>query len=380
MDKAKNHNSNADGLRGIACLIVFFSHLAYTFYPYMHAAEKPAFRFESFIMNSPFTFFYSGSAGVYVFFVLSGFVLSASFSRKFNAVYFSTFLIKRYIRLMIPVFFSCIAGYLVFSNLHLNSEGISEWASQLGTFDYSLAGAVYSGLIGAFKGEGLIVYNWVLWTMKIEIVGSYVLALFFISPKSQSIMLLALASLVFFVCGFNNGGDSFFYGLSCFMAGAVIYKSNLRLSNLASFIALVIGLYFAGYKVQSSSYSIFFGDFNTYLTEYSLFLMSGILIVLSALKSSLLDKVLSSRLSTFLGKISFSLYLIQMLTIYIIAIPLYHVLSIKVDSLLSSLVASVICIVISMPLSWLYYVLFDKTAVKLSNKTTVLIMPRKAIQ
>lgn len=56
MSVAQEHNSNADGLRGIACLAVFFSHLAYTFYPYMHAAESMRYSFESYIMNSPFSF------------------------------------------------------------------------------------------------------------------------------------------------------------------------------------------------------------------------------------------------------------------------------------------------------------------------------------
>lgn len=368
MSLTQEHNSNADGLRGIACLFVFFSHLAYTFYPYMHAAEPVRYSFESYIMNSPFSFFYSGSAGVYVFFVLSGFVLSSSFEKNFNLPLFFVFLLKRYIRLMIPVFFSYLIGWAIYTSIEINREGISNWASNLGTFDYSLQGAIFTGLIGAFKGDGVQTYNWVLWTMKIELLGSYILSSFFISKRTNSAVFPAIAFVVFFVLGYYNGGDSLYYGLACFMSGSIIYKTNFKLSKTVSIAALLLGLYFAGYKVQPLSYSTVFSEYNSYLTEYTLFLISGNLIVLFALKGSVANSILSTKPLVFLGKISFSLYLLQMVLIYCIAIPFYDLLSTQVNDVLASGMAILFCVGISMPVSWVFYLLFDKPAMLLSKR------------
>lgn len=377
MSVAQEHNSNADGLRGIACLAVFFSHLAYTFYPYMHAAESMRYSFESYIMNSPFSFFYSGSAGVYVFFVLSGFVLSSSFSKRFDSILFFAFLLKRYIRLMVPVFFSCLIGWAVYSHIDINRTGISEWASNLGTFDYSLRGAIFTGLIGAFGGDGVKTYNWVLWTMKIELIGSYILALLFISKKTNSAFFPAVAFLIFLSLGYYNGGDALYYGLACFMSGSVIYKTNIKLSKKSSVAILILGLYFAGYKVQSYSYSSIFSDINNYLTEYTLFLFSGILIVLFALKSNGINNILSTKSAIFLGKISFSLYLLQMVLIYAVAIPSFNYLSLSIDELAASLISIIICVAISLPVSWGFYLLFDKPAVLLSGRISKVLLQFK---
>lgn len=377
MSVVQKHNSNADGLRGIACIAVLFSHLAYTFYPYMHAAESMTYSFESYIMNSPFSFFYSGSAGVYIFFVLSGFVLSSSFSKNFGASYFPVFLIKRYIRLMIPIFASCILGWYLFSTFTIDRTGISAWAAKLGTFDYSFQDAIYTGLVGAFQGKGIEAYNWVLWTMKIELIGSYALALLFISKKTNSVIYPLLAFILFFAIGYSNGGDSLYYGLACFMAGSVIFKSEFKLSKAGALLALIIGLYFAGYKVQSMSYSFIFRETNTYLMEYSLFLLSGILVVLCSLRSTLLDNILSAKITVLLGKISFSLYLIQMATIYTVAIPLYEMLSHKTTPLSASFIAIISCTVVSLPLSWVFYKLFDLPAMLLSNKISFMLLRLK---
>lgn len=380
MSAVQKHNSNADGLRGIACVAVLFSHLAYTFYPYMHAAESMKYSFESFIMNSPFSFFYSGSAGVYIFFVLSGFVLSSSFSKNFSATYFPVFLVKRYIRLMIPIFASCITGWYIFSTFTIDRTGISEWASKLGTFDYSFLGAIYSGLVGAFQGEGIEAYNWVLWTMKIELLGSYALALLFLSKKTNSVTYPILAFVFFFVLGYLNGGDSLYYGLACFMAGSIIFKSEFKLSTPVALLALTAGLYFAGYKVQSLSYSVIFRESNTYLTEYSLFVLSGILIVTCSLRSTLLDKILSAKITVLLGKVSFSLYLIQMATIYTIAIPSYELLSLQMNPILASFSAIILCTIISLPLSWVFYRSFDLPAVQLSNVISLMLVRLRTTQ
>lgn len=62
----------AEGIRGIACLMVVFSHLALSFFPYLHSFDQyrlSPYQLELAIHQSPFAFFYSGTAQPFIFFL-----------------------------------------------------------------------------------------------------------------------------------------------------------------------------------------------------------------------------------------------------------------------------------------------------------------------
>ncbi|MDR0805262.1 MAG: acyltransferase family protein [Enterobacteriaceae bacterium] len=106
-----------DSIRGIACLIVVFSHLSLVFFPQLHlfSVDKnvPKSNILQYIHELPFGFLYSGTAAVYCFFTLSGYVLARSFLRK--EIKWETLLlsiIKRYPRLAIPSTVSCLLACL----------------------------------------------------------------------------------------------------------------------------------------------------------------------------------------------------------------------------------------------------------------------------
>jgi peptidoglycan/LPS O-acetylase OafA/YrhL len=111
-----NKLHSAESLRGLACIAVVFSHLLGTFYPQLHSfyeSELPKFELAETIYNSPFTFLYSGTGAVFIFFVLSGYVLTLSSLKSTD--YFKRFkvsIVKRYPRLAIPALFSCLLMYL----------------------------------------------------------------------------------------------------------------------------------------------------------------------------------------------------------------------------------------------------------------------------
>ncbi len=363
----KNHIKNADGLRGLACMAVFFSHVVNTFFPYMHGFEDQKYNFESYFLNSPFDFFYSGAAGVYVFFVLSGVVLSASFSKGFGIKKFTLFFIKRYMRLMIPVLASCIIGYVVYTGFKVNMNGISQWASRLGNYDYTMQGAIYDGTIGAFKDQKFSIYNWVLWTMRIEIIGSYLLAAFFVLKFSQISLLSLFTGVMLYIYGLASSGDNTFYGLGCFFVGSFFFSSDFRIGRKTATALLISGLYLAGVHYNSSWYQFFFGHADVRIMNDSIEMMGAILIALAALKSNIIDFILSSKLAVFLGKISFSVYLTHLSFIYMIAIPTYQISSQLVNPAFAALTAIVVCLSFTVAVSYGFYFLVDKKAVELSN-------------
>lgn len=64
---SKNYYPELDGLRGLAALMVFFSHAMGLLYP------TPLI---TYLQSSPFRILWDGAAAVDFFFVLSGFVLT----------------------------------------------------------------------------------------------------------------------------------------------------------------------------------------------------------------------------------------------------------------------------------------------------------------
>jgi len=174
--------NSAESIRGLACLAVVFSHLAMSFFPYLHhfnVKDVTNLAWVHAIHHSPFAFFYSGDAAVFVFFVLSGFVLSYAILKSPEQFHtkIKSMMIKRYPRLMIPALTSCLIIWLVLKVIHIDSSHVGSWLQEFTIQDFSFFHMLYEGTIGAFLFSESDV-NWVLWTMTIELLGSF--ALFFL--------------------------------------------------------------------------------------------------------------------------------------------------------------------------------------------------------
>lgn len=109
-----------EGLRGIAAFIVVISHFIQVFYPAMLESNPTLVHnsFETWISDSPINFLYNGNFAVYIFFILSGYVLSIKYHQKKDLEIIFELGVKRYIRLAIPVaasvFFSIFAAKIQF--------------------------------------------------------------------------------------------------------------------------------------------------------------------------------------------------------------------------------------------------------------------------
>jgi len=318
--------NSAESIRGLACLAVVFSHLAMSFFPYLHhfdVNETTNLAWVYFVHHSPLGFLYSGDAAVFVFFVLSGFVLSFAILRRpeqFNQK-IKIMMIKRYPRLMIPALTSCLIIWIVFRFIHIDSSLVGAWLQAFATQKISLKEALYEGTIGAFLFSDSDI-NWVLWTMTIELMGSF--ALFFLLYLYQyKRSVFWLGSILISSLAYYWRGQGFCFGISSFIIGIYIYLYGQPLKNIPAIIIFTIGLYFAGAHNTSIAYTWLhhlLGE-NTY--NYCNFL-AGILIVYSVLMSPMLSKGLDHPLLIWLGKLSFSIYLLHLLMLYLICIPLFN--------------------------------------------------------
>ena len=362
--------NSAESIRGLACLAVVFSHLAMSFFPYLHhfdINETTDIKWVNAIHHSPFGFLYSGDAAVFVFFVLSGFVLSYAilkspdqFSYKIKSM-----MIKRYPRLMIPALTSCLIIWSVFQFIHIDSQHVGGWLQAFTAQNFSLKQAFYEGTIGAFLFSDSNI-NWVLWTMTIELMGSF--ALFFLlylyHNKKTAFF---IASLLIPCLAYYWRGQGFCFGISSFIFGMYIYLYAKPIKSMTAVMMLLLGLYFAGAHNTSSAYSWIHQILGEATYDYCNF-FAGVLIVYSILMNPVLSKALDHPILVWLGKLSFSIYLLHLLMLYLICIPLFNLfLSWQLNYSISVIISASGAILMTLLVANLYSRYVDQFAITASN-------------
>lgn len=337
----------AESIRGLACLAVVFSHLSLSFFPFLHhfnPIEESTSTWQSFIHHSPFAFWYSGTAAVFLFFVLSGYVLSYAILRKPEQAQhkIKSMLIKRYPRLAIPAIVSCLIIWAVFQSIHIETHQMNGWFQAYVNQDISLKLAIYEGAIGSFLFAESSV-NWVLWTMHIELFGSLVLFLlvylYLIKPYW-----FFVASVLIPVLALYLKGEGFFLGISSFVIGIYFYLYAKTLRFTTAWLLFVFGLYLAGAHNGSASYQWIYSVLGERTYEYCNF-FAGVCIVYSILMSPKLSAQFDHKFLVWLGKLSFSIYLLHLIVLYVIGVPTFnYLLSLGLDYSVSAIAASIVFI------------------------------------
>ena len=270
-----------DGIRGLAALMVLLEHVVKDFL----AAVTPE-KYDSILL----AFITDGHFAVAIFFVLSGYVLSLSqVASPKNLLYL---LISRYFRLAIPILVTCTITYI------LLMAGFIFIAGPLYQFDPTILGLLQFSLFDVFVHyDDLISYSPVLWTMSIELMGSYLLYLLIALFRRDAIYFLALPLVIACVLLI------FKPFIACFIFGYLIFELNLRYTKVSSALISRLGVFsFLSVVVVVS--------FSQDLDDWIKCLLASVLII-SVCHSSILKKVFTNPALLFLGKISFVLYLIQ---------------------------------------------------------------------
>ncbi|ENX60627.1 MULTISPECIES: acyltransferase family protein [Acinetobacter] len=364
-----NKINAAESLRGLACLAVVLSHLSLTFFPQLHnfyVSAVPQYDFFAQLHHSPLAFFYSGTGAVFVFFVLSGFVLTFSSFKKHNtATQLKNSLIKRYPRLAIPAFVSCIIAYLV-CFVPVDVSHVSEWGAALANPYPQLGTALYEGSIGAFL-FGDSSYNWVLWTMQIELFGSLVVYwacyLYGKHPILSGLFLIFCIAIAYMI------SPMMVLGILSFVLGMGLFLYATDLGTRISIFLFLLGLYFCGVHNNSASYQFVIQVLGKQSYDYLNFI-GGFCIVYAVLKGKWLAQFFDRSVLVFLGKISFSIYLIHLAVLYALGIPLFNLLHVQwgFSYLNAGLLASLLSVLLSIVLAHPYSHYVDDFSIKVSNK------------
>lgn len=358
--------NSAESLRGLACLAVVFSHFFGAFYPQLHnfyVSDLPKFKIAEFIYNSPFAFIYSGTGAVFIFFVLSGYVLTFSFMRsKDSKQKLKESLIKRYPRLAIPALFSCILMWLVFL-IPIDLMGFSEWFKSIYLEKPRLDDAIYSGLIGSFI-FGSKDYNPVLWTMQIELLGSIVIYFLCFLNNNKFYFYIFLLSSILLSFLISN---LVFLGVVSFIFGFYFYFVKHNLNKWPSMMIITLGLYLCGVHNNSYSYELFYKLLNN-RAYFILNFIGGTLIVYSVLKSKWVQDKLDNNFLIKLGELSFSIYLTHLFAMYIIGVKIFQLTFNFTDSfVISSFICIISSLIFTYVISLIYSKYVDKLSIRFSN-------------
>lgn len=313
-------DQSADGLRGVAAISVLISHAILAFFPaaltlYFPSVAEPSAisgRVEGVLSTPGWSVLWNGRFAVLVFFVLSGYVLTKSIVALQDASIARSLAVRRYLRLAGPVLASAlVACGLMRLGLYCSPEVAaitsSAWLKSMWLVTPDFFHAAKEGIYGAiFRGDGL--FNPVFWTMRVEFVGSLLILAYRCLTMTRRGLLVGLPVYVVLMVTVAPNDYIYYFAflLGTHLNDVPVVKGRIWLCMLAPF-----GIYLGGIHDAPSYAWLGFipGDVptrNGFLT------ILGAALLVYAVKGGAFSTFLTTSLVRFLGRISYSLYLVHM--------------------------------------------------------------------
>lgn len=320
----QRRDAGLDAVRGIAALVVVFYHCCLGFLPHRMVlpGATPAQIGSSFASH----FYYgllNGPAAVSLFFVLSGLVLTRSSFQKDSFRPLARTALKRYPRLAGPVLIACLLAWAIYG-LGLNHNGRaaaltgSVWLPAFANGpSFGIVAALRQGLWRTLL-HGDVSYNLSLWTMRFELVGSFV-------ALGAAALMLAVArwsrwwALAIGIAAYVALKPSPLY-LNCFLAGVTLglLLARFRLPRvplLAGLVLVAMGDYALGYLFPMGDYMWVRHLPHAVLSNVPAPILGSLLILFAVETCPPLRAALNHAAFRWLGRVSFPLYLVHHLVI-----------------------------------------------------------------
>lgn len=379
----KNSLRYLDGLRGICCFLVLIEHCINFYKPDVRFTEMTGLGgvIRRVVSSTPLNIVYSGDMAVYIFFVLSGFVLSLSFNKTRKHEYIFSGVVKRYPRIMLPVAASMLFMYIV---MELTDAFIGK------AFGAEFLNILYQ-VAYRIPFSHTILTNYPLWSISYEMFGSFlVFSLLAIFGKSNFRFIFYFLVMIYFfisldkahqdiyeystyyalfvfgvmLCDITNGGDikiNPIIRLSLFLCGLLLATTPLPRENVSQYI----GAY---------SYLKVFSEFNYMQVSINAGVIGSMMLFTSILGSAISIKVLTTKVIMFLGKISFPLYLTHATVIYVISFILHR--DYKEIGMVEFMISTALSVAISVPLAYVFEKYVDAPSIKIASKISNMVKAR----
>ncbi|HDR6273163.1 MULTISPECIES: acyltransferase family protein [Bacillus] len=347
-----------DSIRGISSLIVMIGH---------HLMIFSVFQNYSYEDNKPFVIyllketparliFSSGNESVIIFFVLSGFVLYKSIQKNYDS--YGTFLLKRISRIYIPYIVAISIAILCQTTMSkYGISNLSEWFNRSWTIESSLSLiAQHILLIGKYNTDA---YNGVIWSLVHEMRISIIFPLVMMVCLRKTLRYSLLSLFSFSICSvvilflFHSSLTLTSYALTLhytvlFLLGALVakYKNNLivfysnRIKNekIAWFLLAVLIYMYEGLIGEINLLN------NFIFRDYAVAISACLFVILS-LSVSTLSSLLRNKYLLYLGKISYSLYLYHIISLFSLVYMLHEIFPLPIVLILSLILSFILAII-----------------------------------
>lgn len=295
-----------DGLRGWAALSVVVFHLTWECF----GALFPVLR------TIPAALFANGNFAVALFLMVSGYVLTIRGWRSEDKSAVFRSILKRYFRLTVPIlgavliYWAVISLGLVMSHQAAGIVHRPEWLGSFARMQPDPVDAIGYGLLGVYLRVSAGGYGPFLWTMIAELWGSYVvlaLCLFELRGRWSYLPLAALTVLSLF-----TAFKPIFPLAACYPAGAIVAllaKDGIIGTQPPDETESVVatGVFAAALVAAAIAEAT--------AADLSVTTVLAMVAFVAALRSGLVSRFLSMPASQWLGRISFPLYLLQIVVI-----------------------------------------------------------------
>ena len=368
-----------EGIRGIAALVVIFDHLHLAFFVETDQAIASYLNTHFPLLISKagqyfVTGLHDGNFAVWVFWVMSAFVLSRKYFQltKANrdldsAEYLTRSVIKRYPRLFVPIFASVLFAFIILSAGWMTNNDLGErlgthasqgWLFTFYEFEPSLTQAVKSAVWDTFFDFNRdTTYNTVLWTMQPEFFGSVFLFGFLSLFGNKTIRWFAYP-IIILILYFKE-----LHWLNAFLLGIVLCDLYENTDVFAK----------AGSALKPGWLQAFFGLGIMVLIGAPNYggvfhLIIAVVLIFLALSTKGVAGVFSAKLPVYLGKISFSLYLIHVPILCSATGFIYRILENRMGYPISAITTSVITIMLCIVVADVFYKIVDQQGITLGRK------------
>lgn len=285
-----------DGIRGWASFSVLLFHVLWE----MLGVLVPSLRSP---LLAPLL---DGHLAVYVFFVLSGDALSSAFFRTHSLESVDRLLVNRYARLTVPICMSCTLVFVLMRaglDFHLSAPPIvhEAWLGRFLKVTPSIPSLLKYSLIGVYANHRSDTsYNPMLWTMSLELVGSMATFLTcYVWARLRS-PAATIGAVALFLLVVKSEYGLFFAGVLlayCRSEGLLERLKAHQVWQVVSLLAIVaVGFVIVSHANEEPIY---------------LDLIDSVLLVLCFYTNRGLLAFFRTRVSRFLGDLSFPIYLVQ---------------------------------------------------------------------